>query len=227
MAVRGSKRSTLARQGTALVMDGFLRSGNTFSVAAFAIANGDQLHVGRHLHGAPHILRAARLGVPTVVLIRKPADAVSSYLIRRPSLTPNDALLEYLDFYRTCWRVRDQFVVGLFDDVIEDFGRVIVAVNQRFGTDFRPYEPTPENDSRAFELVEQMNRLECRGEVVETHVGRPSAQRDARKQEVATLMKAPKTVGLLAHADSWFRRYTDLAHQAQRPPGSAPDQGAA
>ncbi len=228
MALRGSKRSTLARPGTALVMDGFLRSGNTFSVAAFAIANGDQLHVGRHLHGAPHILRAARLGVPAVVLIRRPADAVSSYLIRRPSLTPDDALLEYLDFYRTCWRVRDHFVVGLFDDVVEDFGRVVRAVNEKFGTDFTPYEPTPDNDAKAFELVEQMNRLECRGEVVETHVGRPSAQRDARKQEIATLMKAPKTVGLLAHADSWYRRYADLSHTSQGPQGrSTPDQGAA
>jgi len=225
MAARSSKRSTLARPGTALVMDGFLRSGNTFSVAAFAIANGDQLHVGRHLHGAPHILRAARLGVPAVVLIRRPADAVSSYLIRRPSLTPNDALLEYLDFYRTCWRVRDHFVVGLFDDVVKDFGRVIIAVNERFGTDFRPYEPTAENEQRAFELVEQMNRLECRGEVVETHVGRPSAHRDARKQESATLMKAPKTVGLLAHADGWYRRYAELAHQTHPAQGPAPDQG--
>ena len=64
MWVRADKRATLARKDTALVMDGFLRSGNTFSVAAFQIANGSQLHLGRHLHGAPHLLRARRLGVP-------------------------------------------------------------------------------------------------------------------------------------------------------------------
>ena len=59
-----------------------------------------------------------RLGLPTVVLIRRPADAVSSYLVRRPTLTPDDALLEYLDFYRTAWPARDGFVVAPFDLVV-------------------------------------------------------------------------------------------------------------
>lgn len=210
MLARPSKRITLARRDTAIVMDGFLRSGNTYSVAAFAVANGD-LHVGRHLHGAPHILRASRLGLPTVVLIRRPADAVSSYLIRRPTLTPDDALLEYLDFYRTAWRVRDDFVVGLFDTVVSGFGRVIEAVNAKYGTHFVPYEPTPENEAAVFDLVEEMNRLECRGEVVESHVGRPSAQRAARKQEVVALMQQRRTVRLLAKADEVYDGYAALA----------------
>lgn len=211
MLVRPSKRVTLARRDTAIVMDGFLRSGNTFSVAAFAVANGSALHVGRHLHGAPHILRAARLGLPTVVLIRRPADAVSSYLIRRPTLTPDDALLEYLDFYRTAWRVRDAFVVGLFETVVSDFGAVIKAVNARYRTDFALYDPTPENEAAAFELVEEMNRLECRGEVVETHVGRPSAQRAARKQEIVALMRRERTRRLTAEADELYERYAARA----------------
>ena len=63
MRVRPEKKATLARPDTAIVIEGFLRSGNTFSVAAFQIANGQHLHVGRHLHGAPHVLRAIRLGL--------------------------------------------------------------------------------------------------------------------------------------------------------------------
>src|SRR5688572_15708483 len=98
MRVRPGKRATLARPDTAIVIEGFLRSGNTFSVAAFQIANGSELHIGRHLHGAPHVLRAVRMGLPTLVLVRPPRDAVLSYLVRRPTLTPYDGLLEYLDF---------------------------------------------------------------------------------------------------------------------------------
>src|SRR6185503_18662977 len=100
MQLRAGKRCTLARRDTGIVIEGFLRSGNTFAVAAFRVANGADVHVGRHLHGAPHVLRAVRYGLPTLVLIRRPADAVASYLVRRPTLTPEDALLEYLDFYR-------------------------------------------------------------------------------------------------------------------------------
>lgn len=211
MFARPSKRSTLARRDTAIVIDGFLRSGNTFSVAAFEVANGQDLHVARHRHGAPHVLRAVRLGLPTLVLIRRPAEAVSSYLVRRPSLTPDDALLEYLDFYRTAWRVHRHFVVGLFDRVTGDFGAVVTEVNDRFGTAFKPYIATPENEAAAFARVEELNRLECRGEVVETHVGRPSAQREERKQEIRELLRAPRTQQLLGEADEVYRQYAALA----------------
>lgn len=211
MQVRPEKRATLAHRGTAIVIEGYLRSGNTFSVAAFQIANGPDLHVGRHLHGAPHVLRAARLGLPTVVLVREPEDAVLSYLIRRDTLTPHDAVLEYLDFYRTAWRARDDFVVGLFDRVTTDFGGITDEVNARFGTSFRRFEHTPDNEARAFELVEEMNRLESGGEVVETHVGRPSSQRGRRKQELRQLLGHPRTAARLQDARDLFRRYADLA----------------
>ena len=211
MRVRPEKRATLARPDTAIVIEGFLRSGNTFSVAAFHIANGPQLHVGRHLHGAAHVLRAVRLGLPTVVLIRQPRDAVLSYLVRRPTLTPYDALVEYLDFYRTAWPARHGFVVAPFDRVTSDFGAILDQVNERFGTSFRRYEPTPENEARAFLLVEEMNRLETGGEVVESLVGRPSSERSRRKEELRTLLERPRTAEKLSAAEALYQQYLDLA----------------
>jgi hypothetical protein len=211
MSVRPEKKATLARPDTAIVIEGFLRSGNTFSVAAFSIANGPDLHVGRHLHGAPHVLRAVRLGLPTVVLIRRPKDAVLSYLVRRPTLTPYDALVEYLDFYRTAWPARDGFVVAPFDRVTSDFGAVLDEVNARFGTSFRRYEPTPENEARAFRLVEEMNRLETGGEVVESLVGRPSTERSRRKEELRALLARPRTAEKLSAADALYEQYVELA----------------
>jgi hypothetical protein len=218
MMARPGKRETLARRDTAIVIDGFLRSGNTFSVAAFMVANGPDLHIGRHLHGAPHLLRAARLGVPAVLLVRRPADAVASYLVRRPTLTPPDALLEYLDMYRTAWPARNAYVVGIFDQVVSDFGQVVRAVNRRFGTGFRPYEPTEANRAAAFAIVEEMNRRECRGEVVETHVGRPSGEREARKREVSAQMRDPRAQRLLAEADRLYERYVAAAGSALADP---------
>lgn len=211
MAVRPGKRATLARPGTAIVIDGYLRSGNTYSVAAFMVANGSELHIGRHLHGAGHVLRAVRLGLPTVVLIRRPRDAVLSYLVRRGTLTPHDAVLEYLDFYRAAWPARTGFVVAPFDRVVTDFGSVLDEVNHRFGTSFARYRPTPDNEAAAFAIVEEMNRLECRGEVVETHVGRPSAARANRKQELAALLAEPRTAARLREADDVHRRYEQVA----------------
>ena len=214
MRVRPEKNATLARPDTAIVIEGFLRSGNTFSVAAFQIANGPELHVGRHLHGAPHVLRAVRLGLPAVVLIRQPRDAVLSYLIRRDTLTPYDGFVEYLDFYRTAWPAREGFVVAPFDRVVSDFGSVIDEVNCRFGTAFSRYEPTPENEAKAFALVEEMNRLETGGEVVETHVGRPSEARARRKEALQELLDQPRTAARLREADELYGTYLEWSRRA-------------
>ena len=198
MYARRGKRSTLARPGTALVIEGFPRSGNTFSVAAFRIANGPGPHLGRHLHGAPHLLRAKRLGIPAVALVR----------------APEDALVEYLDFYRTAWPARDAFVVALFDDVTRDFGTVIDRVNERFGTSFARYEATTDNEAAAFSLVEEMNRQESRGEVDETKVGRPSAERSARKAAIAASLERPRAARRLGQARELYEQYVALGDRA-------------
>jgi hypothetical protein len=217
MLARPGKRSTLAGRASAIVIEGFQRSGNTFSVAAFVVANGPGPHIGRHLHGAPHFQRAARFGVPAVLLIRRPFDAVCSYVVRWPDLTPEDAFVEYLDFYRTAWRVRSQVVVAPFDTVVTDFGAVIDAVNQRYRTSFVRYTGTPENQAAAFALVEEMNREECGGEVVETHVGRPSGERGAGKALVEAALREPRTQRLLAQADELYERFVRMA-PVQSPP---------
>jgi hypothetical protein len=215
MRVRPEKYATVARTGTAIVIEGFMRSGNTFSVAAFEVANGPA-HVGRHMHGAPHVLRAVRMGLPVIVLIRPPRDAVLSYVVRRETLSPHHALIEYLDFYRTAWPVHDRFVVGLFDRVISDFGAVIDEVNARFGTSFRRFEHTPENEAQAFRLVEEMDRLDSNGAVRETHVGRPSAARARRKDELRALLDRPGTAAKLREAEQLYERYATLAAQRSR-----------
>jgi hypothetical protein len=133
-------------------------------------------------------------------------------------LTADDAFVEYADFYRTAWRARERFVVGLFDQVVSDFGSVITAVNRLYGTQFRPYEATEENRAKAFARVEELNRLECRGEVVETHVGRPSAQRDLRKEQLRADFDRPRTAALLREAEAIYGRYAALAEMPRAGP---------
>jgi hypothetical protein len=214
VAARPGKRTTLVRRDTPLLIEGFSRSGNTYSVAAFAVSNGPDVPVARHLHAAAHVLRAARFGVPILLLVREPRAAVSSYIVRRPTLTVDEGLDEYCDFYRKVWRVRSRLVVGLFDDVVTDFGGVVRQVNQKFGTGFAPYEATPGNEATTMALVEQMNRRECAGELVETHVGRPSPLREDLKATLQAAFEQPRTVRRLATAKSLYAGYAALGTSA-------------
>ena len=209
--LRSAKRGNLASRDSAIVIEGFLRSGNTYSVAAFRLANGLDHHIGHHLHSAAHVLRAVRLQRPTVVLIREPYAAVRSYLIRRPSLSAHAALREYIDFYRSAWRAQHGFVVAPFERAVSDFGSIISAINLRFGTGFAPYEHTPENEATCFRIVEEMNRAECGGKIVETHVARPSAERASLSAALSVQLEAAGIRTLLHHACLLRSRYLDLA----------------
>lgn len=58
---------------------------------------------------------------PTVVLIRKPKDAVPSFALR-DLISVDQALRYYLSFYETVEEYRDAYVLGLFEEITEDVG---------------------------------------------------------------------------------------------------------
>ena len=85
-----------------LVIEGFPRSGNTFARRAFLMAQGegfDKTRISVHFHVPAQVVRAARWQIPTLVLIRKPKDAVLSFVVRDP-ISVDLALKYYISFYR-------------------------------------------------------------------------------------------------------------------------------
>ncbi|MBW2123995.1 MAG: hypothetical protein JRH07_19420 [Deltaproteobacteria bacterium] len=170
------------RKDTEIVIEGYPRSANTFAVAAFLLAQGRPARIAHHLHVPAQVIQAVRWGIPTVVLIRRPEDAVLSRLVRRPNLSAETALRDYIAFYRTIAPYREGFVVAPFDEVINNFGQVVARVNGRFGTAFVPFEHTEENIRRVFTLVEEMDKADQKEDsVTETTVARPSAVREELK----------------------------------------------
>jgi hypothetical protein len=47
------------------------------------------------------------------------------------------------------------YVVAPFEEVTADFGGVISRVNERYGTDFRPFDRTPANVAECYALIEE------------------------------------------------------------------------
>jgi hypothetical protein len=217
IAIRSDRRARLASRRSILVIEGFPRSANTYSVVAFLLANGDRGHIGHHLHASGHVVRAVRFRLPTIVLIRDPRAACLSYVIRRPAIPVSDALTDYLDFYRSVWPLRHRFVTGEFGQVVSDFGAVIGAVNEKFHTDFALYEHTPENEQACVAMLEQRNRRETGGYVSETYVARPSAYRTELKQQLERTLERGRAAVLLERAERLYRQFvTDDGIAGQR-----------
>jgi len=187
--LRPRRRALVVTQDTDIVIEGYPRSANTFAVAAFLLAQPRPVNIAHHLHVPIQVIRAVQWGIPALVLLRNPDDAVLSWLVRERGLSVARALKDYVAFYTALRPYRYGFVLATFEDVTQHFPQVVDWVNQRFGTRFRALELTPENLTRIFALVEAWDRADTgRDRVTETTVARPSAVRavlkEAHKQEL-------------------------------------------
>ncbi len=205
------------RPGTRIVIEGFPRSGNSFARRAFIMAQDDpqiKNYIAHHLHVPAQVVRAARWRIPTLVLIRKPRDAVLSLTIRDP-LSVDQALRYYISFYKTAEKYRDAFVLGVFEEVTEDFGRVIERVNEKFGTTFALFSHDEESVSELFAGMEAQARKQYGETLLERKVQRPSAERRQVKHEIEYDLEDPKRRALIAEAEAVYNRLTE----PERKPG--------
>jgi len=109
---------------TDICIEGYPRSGNTFAVLMFNMAN--DVHIAHHTHCTGQIARALRYGIPAVVLIRHPIDAITSSAFSLGGQKAIDAqVYRYIAFYRWVKPRVDSVVLCRFETVITDFNRVI------------------------------------------------------------------------------------------------------
>jgi hypothetical protein len=196
---------------TELVIEGFPRSGNSFAVSAFQMAQPRPVRLAHHLHAPAQVILAARRGLPILVLVREPVAAASSLVIRHPYISMRMALYEYIRFYETITPYRDKFVVGLFDQVTNDYGEVIRRINQRFSTGFAVFEHNEANVQKSFDSIEQQNRRKNNGALAELRIARPSHAREKLKAERPLALAIENQQHLVAGATAIFHAFAKLA----------------
>ena len=184
-AARWRGHGEVVGPGSDILIEGYPRSANQFSVAAFRLAQGRPMRVAHHTHAPGHVLAALRLHVPAIVLIRDPCDSVLEFVLVRPTLTVRQALRGWIRFYSALQAHRARFVTGPFSEVTSDFGAVIRRANERFGSAFVPFDHTEENVRECFRQMDAYweGRIGATEEL-ERYVGRPSATRDRWKDDL-------------------------------------------
>jgi hypothetical protein len=140
---------------TEFVIDGYTRCASTFAVYAFQLAQPRPVRMAHHLHAPAQLIAAAKADIPTLVLIRDPAGAILSQVIREPGVSIRDALFSYTRFYDKLEPYRSSYVVADFKETTTAFGHVIRRVNERFGTSYAEFDHTDENVARCVELIKQ------------------------------------------------------------------------
>jgi hypothetical protein len=147
---------------TQLVIDGYTRSASTFAVYAFQLAQKEPVRLAHHLHAPAQLIAAARMRIPTLVLIREPEGAILSQLVQGHRVALRDALVAYTRFYSCLRPYRRSFVIGEFNEVTHDFGSVIRRLNKQFGTSFAEFVHTEANMRECFQLIKERPPLKER-----------------------------------------------------------------
>jgi hypothetical protein len=194
--------------GTEAVIEGYPRSGNTFAVAAFRLAQERPVQLAHHVHAPAQVLEGLHRGLPVAVLIRRPEDAVLSSVIRA-RIGVEAALRTYVWFYRRILPHRDDVVIAPFSTVVSDFGSIIRSLNDRFGTSFREFLHTEENVRLAFQSVEARGRRDAakQGRDHESGVARPSPARETQKSRLRSRYASDASRKLRSEAERLYRAF--------------------
>ena len=127
------------RDETDVVIEGFPRSGNTFAVAAFHLAQlPKDVKIAHHAHVPAQLLQAVRLGLPAVLLVREPEECVLSLVVRDPSLGVRGVLRGWVRFHEPLVGLRDSVVVATFEEATTDVGGIVRRVNELFALEMAP-----------------------------------------------------------------------------------------
>jgi hypothetical protein len=176
-----TRSERLVAKDTELVIEGAPRSANTFLVAAFELLNPER-RTAHHLHNPCQVLRAARFGVPCIVVVRDPMDAAASTLVWSADRRPREVVQDWVTFYERALPYADSFVVADFELATTAPGQVLAAANRRFGTSFATDHEPERHDPLVMESVERRGR-DHDGEVYETRVARPSSSEYRQQQQ--------------------------------------------
>src|SRR5205809_1965765 len=151
-------RDCYTTKDTDIVIDGYPRSANTYATCAFELAQSKKIVIANHIHKKSQFLLAEKYNIPAILLIRNPLDCISSLLIRQPKYDPVVLFQGYYLLYNGL-KNSDGFVVGDFDNVINDYAKIIKCVNNKFGKNFNLYNKTEENENIVRHIVQNQDEL--------------------------------------------------------------------
>lgn len=193
---------------TDILIEGWPRSGNTFAEQAFRLAQQRPVNVAHHFHAPAQVIAAARMGLPTLIVVRNAIDSICSFLIRDSALSPEQALRSWIRFHARILPYRHGYVTATFEQVTGDFGRVTERINARFNTGFSAFRHTPENVEKCFSIIEENNRIRFGGgRIVESGISRPSSTRAPQKTKVREKLETIQLQPLLERADEIYAQF--------------------
>jgi len=193
-----------ANSAANICIEGFPRCGNTFFVAAVQRWNPG-LIVSHHSHLASSVSYSRRIGIPTVVLIREPAAAVSSAMVWDGKIVATIGLLVYISFYRGIRRAFPHVLILEFEEYTKNPDLAVERINIELGTNLKWVA----FDASEREAIQRyLTNHDSRNERVASSSSLPNKEKAAQKQ---TYIARVRGNGLFGAARGLYESLTSSA----------------
>ncbi len=210
-ALFGKKKYLAINSDTEIVIEGYPRSANSFSVVAFENAQRHNVKIAHHLHIPAQVIQGTRQGIPVLVLLRHPVSAICSLVVREPHLNLQTALDDYIHFHKRILPYRKHYHVARFEDITSDFSRVIGDLNKKFGTDFCLFKHSQDNIKNVFSNLETLEKNDTSGTLTdEKKVARPSSIRKESYNIISEQLESERYKKPLATAIELYNKILNM-----------------
>ncbi len=206
--IKKTNKDLFISKETQLVVSAYPRTANTFFVVALEQIQTKPISIAHHLHVPALALEAIKRGLPTVILIRNPKEAIISLVIRENHITLNQAINAYKAFYQCLLVHKNKILIAHFSAIINDLPSIITNINSRFNLNLNNYSQGNKlNNETVFKEIENINKSFNKNSLIETMVSRPSETRKKIQYNYQEKLNSKKYRNKLQKCDAI---YTDL-----------------
>ena len=129
----GNEWKCYCNKGTDICIEGYPSTGNTFVYNIFnRVYPGKR--ISHHTHSIANLKRAVKYDVPTIILCRRPKEAVASRCVRF-NIGLREALLQYVEFYTYVTKLKNKLLVSDFDSSTKRIDELVERFERYSGMD--------------------------------------------------------------------------------------------
>ena len=167
------------------------------------------MDVAHHFHAPAPLIQAVKWGVPALLLVRNPRDAISSAAMYFDMASPAPFLRSYINFHAPLVAYANQLVVSDFPQTVGNFGAVIAAVNGKFDRKFTLPTGSSEEQAEVARRIRAEHNDNMHG--VATTLPLPTAEKDAIRDRNAARLRHPRYARRLAQCQRLYEFFAEHA----------------
>ncbi|WP_297092256.1 hypothetical protein [uncultured Draconibacterium sp.] len=186
LKLNGNYNERICQKDTDIVTEGFPRSANSFFVNAlrvtFRIKNRPIIKIAHHNHSVAQIKVGLKYNIPIVILIRKPSDAIASFILMQNHSNIKNLIKDYISFYSYVSKVKKKVLIITFSEIINNYPGAIKKINIKYGLDF-PQIMDGNIKKLTFQEIKKRDNKNLGKDNTEKH-GIPSDKKEMLKKEI-------------------------------------------